>query len=98
MKSTYIVSLRSVAEFRSENLEQLSSSPTLFAVSVVGEVVGVHLTETIFQMIRPGPRIAGSGDNLWRNSEDFSLFWFAGFSIGEGFWRLCDNQSHSPRI
>ncbi len=39
-KETYIILRRSISKFRHENIEEFSTSPALFAVSIVREVVG----------------------------------------------------------
>lgn len=48
-----------VAELAGEDVEDLAVAPALLAEGVVGEVVGRHLAQAIFEEVRRWPRVAG---------------------------------------
>lgn len=70
---TYIVLCWSISEFILENLQNLPSTPALFAVCVVGEVIGSNSSQSQFlvEFIRARPGITRGCDDCGRRGEDF---------------------------
>jgi hypothetical protein len=64
----YVVFGWTITEFVFENLEDLAASPSLFAVCVVGIVIGDYSSEAEFfvQLVGSGPGIAGCCDDVGR--------------------------------
>lgn len=69
---SHIVLLGAVPELAGKNVKQLSATPSFFAVRVVCEVIGHHLSQAIFFEVWSRPGIAWGGDDFWRRLEHFS--------------------------
>jgi len=86
-----IVLASPVAKLGCEDVENLSPSPALLAVRVVGVVVWGHATEAIFKEVGPGPRVTGGyGNGRWRGK-----FWVRGGEWERVHVEGCRSQSHA---
>lgn len=64
--ATYVVLFRSVSELVSKDVQDASSSPSLFDVGVVCKVVWVNTTKAVLEQVWPGPAVAaGWSNNVW---------------------------------
>ena len=65
MRQTNIVFLRPISEFCSEDVEKLSSSPSLFAVGVIGEMVRPNFSKTILEVVWVRPWVCRGSHDRW---------------------------------
>lgn len=74
--STYIVLSRPISKLILENLQNLPSSPSLFTICVVSEMIRSNSSQSQFliQFVRSRPRVTGSCDDCGRWSEYFGRF------------------------
>ena len=80
-KSSHIVSMRSIPKLCSKDIKQFSPSPSLFAVGFICEMIRMHLTKAIFDIVRSRPRITRCRDHQWWSDESLlsfplAVFWF----------------------
>ena len=61
----YIICQCPFTKLRREDVYQFSPSPTLFAVRIVGEMVGTNFAQSVSQEIRSWPWIARRYDDRW---------------------------------
>ena len=86
LRPPYIVLFRSVSKFISEDVEQLSSPPSFFAVRVVCIMIRVYFSKAIFEIVGSRPWITRGCDHFWRGAESLVLR-FVGCRISQSFDR-----------
>lgn len=95
-RHTYIVSLRSITKLGSKDVKQFPPAPSLFTVSIVRIVIRMNLSEVVFQVVRPRPRITRSGDNVWRRAKCFWIFCSTAPFVCKCLQWLQNGQCHIP--
>ena len=86
---THVVFYGPVAELGAEDLEELLAAPALFAVGVVGEVVGEDFSEAVFEAVGSRPWIARGYDDGSGWNEDVWLITFSSFRLLLWDYRKC---------
>ena len=64
--ATHVVFNWPISKLGGKDLEKFTTSPTLLAVRVVGEMIRMDFSEAVFKVVRSRPRIAWSCDHSWR--------------------------------